>query len=291
MATRKNAYEQVTADVLAALDAGTVPWAMPYREGGGLRPTSVATGRPYRGVNVFALGLAGYASPYWLTYKQAADKGGQVRKGERSRTALFWKQIPAKTDDDGETVRRGAWIARAFRVFNAEQVDGLDPKYTPPTVLVGEPTWTPDQRAEAVTAAYLAADGPSYAEGGDAAFYDPNRDHVQVPDRGRFDAADAFHRVTFHELAHSTGTPDRLDRRTGEDERGAFGSASYAREELVAELSAAMVCAATGVSAEVETSAAYIASWRRRLSDDPRLIVQAAGKAQKAADLIIGGAA
>lgn len=282
-------YEQVTADVLAKLEEGVVPWRMPFRAGGGMRPISVATGKPYRGVNVFTLGMAGHASPYWLTYKQCAEKGGQVRKGERSRVAMFWKQIPGVKDDDGNTVKAGAWIARAFRVFNAEQVDGLDPKWTPEPELIGEPTWTPDERAEAVTAAYLAAGGPTLAIGGGQAFYDPNRDHVQIPDRGRFDAADAFHRVTFHELGHSTGAPKRLDRRTGDDARAGFGSPAYAREELVAELTAAMVCAATGVSAEVETSAGYIDNWRQALSDDTRLIVQAASKAQKAADLILAG--
>lgn len=287
---RQNVYERVTTAVLAKLEEGTVPWAMPWQDGGGLRPISVSTGKPYSGVNTIALGMQGYGSPYWLTYRQAQSMGAQVRKGERASVALLWRPLDEVRDEDtGEVRKRGGFVARGFNVFNADQVDGLDPEKVPPSPAVGEVTWTPDERATNVVAAYLEAGGPTFAEGGTAAFYRPATDHVQVPDRGRFATADAFHRVTFHELAHSTAAPSRLDRRQGDDKRGTWGDDSYAREELVAELAAAMLCAMTGVSAEVDTSAAYIDHWRTQLGADPKLVVQAASKAQKAADLIVAG--
>jgi antirestriction protein ArdC len=298
---RVDAYKVAMDAVLAAMERGTIPWRTPWKMGANGGPRNLSTGNAYRGINVWMLLLAGYTSPYWVTYKQAAALGGQVRKGEKATAAMLWKPFQKRlrtaadiaeavaNGDRIKTDERGKYVdlltLRTFAVFNVEQVDGLS---VPQIEEIGEATWTPEEAAEAIVSGY--EDGPSLGEGGESAHYIPARDHVQMPDRGRFDNPGDWYATAFHELAHSTGHADRLNRPDLVDPAATFGSKKYAREELTAEMAAAMLCSVAGIDTAplTERHAAYVEHWRDRIGQDPRLVVIAAGRAQKAADRILG---
>jgi antirestriction protein ArdC len=288
--TRTDLYQEVTDRITAALEAGTIPWRQPWHPAAG-RPVSMSTGRPYRGVNVLLLGLAaadrGYASPWWGTYRQITELGGQVRRGEHSVQVVFWKQLELTADpgQDGAQVRRVP-LLRAFRVFNAGQADGLPARYhateTAEPDLAGQP--------HDVLDGYLAAGGPKlvHAEGAGPC-YDPARDQITLPAPAQFPTRTAYYATAFHEAAHSTGHPHRLNR-PGVTAFDHYGSGRYAREELTAEISGAMLCAATGTATDAslqDDTAAYIAGWLHALSDDRKLIITAASHAERAADLVL----
>jgi len=279
----KDVYAIVTDAIMEALERGTVPWSRPWKSLGGV-PTSLATGKPYRGVNVFLLTLQsaakGYTSPYWLTFKQAKERGGSVRKGEKGTQVILWKPVkPKEGDDDAKPYM----LLRYFTVFNAEQCDGI-------TVPETEPVLEHDPIADAQKIAdrFIGVlNGPSLAHGGDSAHYSPARDAVQMPLMGAFSTPEHYYGTLFHELAHSTGHASRLNRSTLA-EPTPFGTPDYSREELIAEMTAAFLCGETGIEVNVEHHASYVASWLKVLKGDTKLVVQAAAAAQKATDCVLG---
>lgn len=279
---KQNVYEIVTKQVLEALEQGTVPWAKPWSAAGAHQNIE---GRKYRGVNPLLLEISamrnGFDQPYWCTMNQANKKGGKVRKGEKSTIVTFWKSYETDSgerDKEGKKIMDQRFILRYFKVFNVAQIDGMD--WEPPT-LPGEDL-TPLEIGERVIE---NMPNPPMIEikRTDMACYRPSLDHVTLPQLEQYGKAEDFYRVAFHELAHATGHESRLDRQI----KNNFGSEKYAKEELVAELTAAMVCQATGIESEIEQSAAYIAGWKKALEDDPKLIVSASSAAQKAADYIL----
>ncbi|OGR95229.1 MAG: hypothetical protein A2V88_12905 [Elusimicrobia bacterium RBG_16_66_12] len=286
---RRDVEAEVTAKVMEALERGTAPWQQPWTSNGML-PTSVSTGRPYRGINVFLLSLAaferGYASPYWLTFNQAKERGGSVRKGENGTLVVFWKSWEVRDEgsaDPEATVRR--FVLRHYVLFNLDQTDGVElpPRFAPPE---RAEDFDPIVEAEATWEGYVGR--PALRHAGDRAYYSPATDGITLPDRAAFSSPAAFYSTLFHEATHSTGHKDRLDRfeRNGEPQH--FGTERYAREELVAEMGSAMLRALAGVEVEVENSAAYVASWLEALRNDKSLVVKAAAQAQRAVDLILG---
>ena len=277
-------YEIVTEKIIEALEKGVVPWRKPWNTTAQL-PCNATNNRPYRGVNVFLLGLMPYADHRWLTFRQAQELGGTVRQGEKSTLVVFWKYPDKKPDvEDEEERRRSAPILRYFNVFNAEQVEGLN---LPPLPSVGNLTEAHRiERAEVLVRSMI--DPPQIQEVGTKAGYSPSRDLVRIPQIGSFDSIDQYYATLFHELAHSTGHGKRLNR-PGVTGQVRFGSERYAREELVAELASAFCCATVALDNSIlENSAAYIESWIASLRRDPKAIVVAAGQAQKAADYIKG---
>jgi antirestriction protein ArdC len=292
---RADLYQQVTDQITAALEAGTIPWRQPWTSAAGGRPASMSTGRPYRGVNVLLLSLAavgrGYASPWWGTYRHIAELGGQVRRGETSVQVVFWKQLPARDAegqdrDVGTSPPRTVPLLRAFRVFNAEQADHLPARYR------AAQTAGPDLAGDArdVLAGYLAAGGPALVHAAGAGpSYSPARDQITLPAPGQFPSREAYWATAFHEAAHSTGHPARLNR-PGAAGFDHYGSGRYAREELVAEIGGAMLAATTGVATDAslrDDSAAYIAGWLTALDGDRKLVVTAASQAEHAADHVL----
>ncbi|MGE0136026.1 MAG: ArdC family protein [Dehalococcoidia bacterium] len=280
-AQRLDPYAEVTARITAALEAGTVPWRHPWRARG---HRNAISNRPYRGINLLLLGLLalqqGYTDPRWLTYRQAASLGGHVRRGERGAGIVLWKPIERRDAVDGEVIDTFP-VMRFYTVFNASQCDGVELPETEAAT-----AFDPVERAEAVAAGYSG--GPVVLHDADAAYYVPSKDEVHLPVRTAFRDADGYYATLFHELAHSTGHPSRLNRE-GYQESAPFGSPVYSREELVAEFGAAFLCQEAGIDASrLDQSAAYIASWLRALQDDRRLAVSAAGLAQRAADRILG---
>ena len=274
-------YETITNKLIAQLEAGIIPWRKEWKTTGesGL-PANFATKKPYRGINILTLMSTRYESRWWLTYKQAQELGGQVRKGEKGEQIVFWKFDKRPNKDTGEDERFA--FARVYTVFNLEQIDGLT------TALPFDvPAFDPIAEAENVVTLYMASGNhPTLGHGGSRAFYRPSTDHVQMPEQTAFSHSRAYYATLFHEFAHSTAHEARLDRKvTGH----VFGDADYSKEELVAEFASAFLCADAGISNDelLTNSAAYMQCWIKALKNDKTVAVSAAQQAQKACDFIL----
>jgi antirestriction protein ArdC len=278
-------YQVVTDQIIEAMERGVCPWKQPWKAIGGV-PRNIR-GRRYRGINALLLAmqsaLSNWTHPVFLTFNQAKELGGTVRKGERSSLVVFWKTtVPEEyaTNPQACPASERKWLLRYYRVFNVAQVDGLPPQALPVIVDNGH---SPIEACEAIVA--NMPQRPPIRESGQGAFYRPATDEVFMPPLRVFDSAEMFHSTLYHELIHSTGAGSRLAR--PDAFAGRFGSEPYAKEELVAELGAAFLCARAGIApATLEDSAAYLANWLKRLREDKRLIVTAAAAAQRAADFI-----
>jgi antirestriction protein ArdC len=280
-------YQTVTDQIVAMLETGVVPWRSPIlgRSSAG-HPKNLNTGKEYRGVNVFLLAFTayakGYGSSYWLTYNQAKERGGNVRKGEKSSMVVFWKQYETKDKQSGEPVK--VPVLRYYNVFNAEQIDGIE---APDAVKFTPLDFQPIEAAEQIAAGYLGSPSVSH-DGGQQAFYRPVTDTVHMPEKTRFAAVEEYYSTLFHELSHSTGHSTRLDRKIDTDPKP-FGSSDYGKEELVAEMSAAFLCGHAGIHPTViGNQAAYLDGWLKVIKADKKLVIAAAGQAQRSADWIRG---
>lgn len=274
---KADVYESITNRMIEALEQGTVPWQQPWSVERGT-PRNLASGKAYRGINTFLLALQPFASPFWLTYKQAQDRGGQVRKGEKGTHIVFWNMLKKEqTDGSIDTIP----LLRTYCVFNAMQCDGIEV----PALETVPREHNPNQEAERIVAGFVGA--PSITHGDTRAYYRPSTDSVHMPDPQAFTSPDAYYNVLFHELTHATGHSKRLDRE-GIRDAHAFGDAVYSKEELVAEMGAAFLSAQAGIVNTFEQSASYIASWLKVLRGNSKLVVQAAGQAQRAVDHILG---
>jgi antirestriction protein ArdC len=279
------AYSALTARILEALEQGTAPWRKPWHSTSGV-PTNGLTRRQYRGINVLLLSLTRYRDHRWLTFRQALEIGGSVRRGERSTEVVFWKPVEARKPDDGEEgdPKKSFPVIRTYKVFNAEQCDGL--RLAGIQLDVEQRHVDRIPRAEGVLR--HMPDPPSVRMREGSAWYAPDADLVGIPPIDSFFSADSYYATLFHELGHATGHPRRLAR-PGLAETARFGSADYGREELVAELASAFVCAAVGLdNSLVEDSASYVAGWLKALRNDQKAAVVAAGQAQRAADWMLG---
>lgn len=274
----RSAYQVITDRIVTLLEAGTVPWHRPWG-GPEHHPKNLVSGKQYRGVNVFLLSSAGYEAPYWLTFKQARDRDGCVKKGERGHPCVFWKWLEHENTDTGETERHP--FLKYYTVFNVQQCDRIE--Y--PSLTREPQPFSPITRCENVVASMPR--GPPIHHGGGRACYQPSTDEVHMPNRERFDSSEEYYSTLFHELVHSTGHPSRL-RRSGITETIVFGSRTYSKEELIAEMGATFLCGHTGIeNAVIDNSASYLASWLGRLRNDSRLVVQAAAQSQKAVDYVL----
>ena len=284
--TRNSLYSEVTSRIIAELEQGRLPWVQPWDTSlcGCTMPHNAASDRRYSGINVLILWaevvMKGYASQRWLTYRQAKAAGGNVRKGEKGTTVCYADRFTPKAEAEqarGEDreARTVAFLKR-FTVFNIDQCEGL------PEDMTAAPVATDPVLAIASADAVITASGATFNIGGDAAFYSPMHDFVQVPPQAAYHEPINWYRTALHELGHWTGHATRLDR----DQKGSFGSAPYAREELVAEMAAAFTCASLGIAPTVRHSD-YIASWLSVLREDDKAIFRAASAASKAADYLL----
>lgn len=273
---KPNAYETITEKIIAALEAGTAPWRMPWTHAGAARSID---GRAYRGINQFLLQLAPFETPVYLTYRKAETLGGYVRKGEKGMPVVFWKRdnVP---DEENEGKTRAAVLLKYYHVFNVAQVEGIPGEKLPEVV-----TYAHDPIPEARAIVEAMPNAPKI-EKGPRACYSPSLDCVTVPSLTRFERAEEYYSTLFHELAHSTGHKTRLDRK-GIETVAPYGSPDYSREELVAEMTAAFLCGSCGIApATLDNSAAYLANWIKVLKADSKAAIIAAAQAQKAADYI-----
>lgn len=292
---RANLYDEVTDRIIAELEGGRVPWVQPWGQPQGQGtgaapglPRNAVTGRSYSGINVLILWGAlfehGYASQGWLTFRQAHAAGGTIRKGEHGVGVVYADRFTPEAERErarqtGEDARSVAFLKR-FTVFNVAQCEGL------PTDLASggadDLGPLPACQIEPLAEAVIAASGIDFRVGGDKAFYVPSADYVQVPPQAAFFEQINFYRTALHELTHATGHATRLAR----DLTNMFGSKDYAREELIAEMGSAFLCAALGIVPSLR-HADYIAAWLEVLREDNRAVFRAASAASKAADWLL----
>lgn len=284
---RLSLYDEVTNRIIAELEAGRLPWVQPWDasrcERPGL-PRNALTGSRYSGVNVLLLWAEviakGYPSQHWLTFRQALAAGGNVRKGERGVTIVYADRFTPEAEktravETGEDARSVPFLKR-YIVFNLAQCEGLR------AGLARDPAPLPEREIIPHAEAFIQATGADFRIGGDKAFYSPAGDFVSVPPQPAFRHQIDFYRTACHELTHWSGAKHRLDR----DQTGRFGSGPYAREELVAEIGAAFLCAALDIVPTVR-HADYIGSWLDVLREDNRAIFRAASQASRATDYLL----
>ena len=278
-----------------ATSTGTLPWARPWSDVGISSARSASTGKAYRGINRWILGIIGETEypgvpNVWATYKQIAAEGGQVRKGQKSQTAILWKIL--KVEDKANAGKlKTVPMLRTFNVFHWTQADwpeGTEPKVVAKVLANARLKEDIDSssEADAVVQAYFDGGGPVVSFGGDSAFYTPHTDGVQLPVAGAFHSTEAFYSTLFHELGHSTGHKSRLNR----DLLNGFGTELYSREELVAEMTSALLLSEVGLDsdAQLKSNGAYLKSWLKALENDPMALSWAATRAEKAHDHILG---
>jgi antirestriction protein ArdC len=278
--TRRDVYADVTNAIVARLEAGDVaPWHKPWKTGAASRPLR-HNGQPYSGVNVLVLWMAaeagGYSCPFWLTFNQARELGGHVKKGEKS-TPVVYAGVFKKEEQgaDGTTQEREIPFLKSYAVFNAEQCEGLPEHFT---AAVERPAG--DVQPIAAAMEFFGHTGADIREGGGRAYYNPSADYVQMPEASAFEDA-GYHAATLaHELVHWTGHGSRLAR----DLSSRFGDNKYAAEELIAELGAAFLAADLGIEPQPrEDHAEYLASWLKIMKADKRAIFTASAAASRAA--------
>jgi len=287
-------YETITQRIIMALERGVVPWHRPWTTCSA-PPANLVSRRPYRGINALVTQSAGYASPWWLSFRQVQTHGGRVRKGEHGTPIVFFKPLDGTSGnpiaDDNDVASEAlasrrhvrAPLLRYTHVFNLVQTEGVDSASVPHVPTSSVPS---EINAEALLEAWSQA--PRIQWGFNCAAYAPRIDLVKMPPRDHFSTAAKYYGTLFHECAHATGHPSRLGRFTLETTLPSFGSPDYSKEELIAEMAAAFICGELGLDSEIESSAAYVGNWLKALSDDRRLLVQAAADAQRAADCIHG---
>ncbi|SUQ57185.1 DNA primase TraC [Raoultella terrigena] len=271
--TRTDIYHTVTKNIIAALEAGVKPWSCPWQRVLGMSglPSNFATDIAYSGMNIMLLWCSaseqGFSDSRWMTYKQAQAAGGQVHKGDRGTTAIFYTTFE-KENDAGEVEQIP--MLKTFTVFNVQQIDGLP---LTAEIVSPEAIFDPLPQAENL----FSKTGANIIEKGQNAFFSPSTDEVWLPERYLFSDAVNFYATALHELVHWSGGKKRLNR----EMKGKFGSADYAFEELIAELGSAFLMADLGIVGEVQHES-YIASWLKALKNDKRYIFKAASAASKA---------
>ncbi len=285
---RFDIHQHITDQIVSAIERGAGEFRLPWHRSAGniMRPVNIASKKAYRGINVVALWAyaeaSGYSSGTWGTYRQWAEAGAQVRKGEKAAYVVFYKEIEIASDaDDTESETR--LFARSTPVFTAEQVDG----YEPPVIETPTVPMTPIEQAEA----FVVRTGAQIAHGGTRAFYRPSTDSIQLPSRAAFigsptsTPAESYYSTLLHELTHWTSAESRCNRQLGKR----FGDDAYAMEELVAELGAAFLCADLQITDEPRVDhAQYLASWLSVMKSDKKAIFTAASKASEAAAYLAG---
>lgn len=285
--SRADIYSRITGSIIEQLEQGTRPWAKPWNAehlAGRITRPLRASGKPYRGINVVMLWLAaslkGYSAPIWMTYRQAAELGGQVRKGEQGTAVAYADKFrKTETADSGEEVEREIFFMKHYTVFNVEQVDGLPAHF----YATAAPQISALARLEQAES-FFAALGADVRHGGNRAFYAIEPDFVQMPPFESFRDAESYYATLGHECIHWTRHPSRLAREFG---RKRWGDEGYAQEELVAEMGAAFLAADLGLYLTPrDDHAAYIASWLEVLKRDKKAVFIAASHAQRALDFL-----
>ncbi len=274
---RMTTYDIITEKIIKKLESGEIPWRKPWKA---QLPKNLITNRPYHGLNLLLLSDADYSSPYWLTFKQTQEKKGYVKKGEKGTLVTFWK-VTEKETKNKEEEKDTQFVLRYYIVFNLDQCEGVE------APAVGEPV-NPIEKCEEIVKGYATI--PTLRKNNrNKAFYLPSDDYISLQPIQTFKSSHDYYSTLFHEITHSTGHEKRLGRFNSKDYNRPFGSEDYSKEELIAELGSAFLCAEAGIdNSQIENSAAYIQSWLKALKNDKRLIISASSHATKATRYILG---
>ena len=276
-------YDIINQRIIDLLEQGTIPWHKPWNASTNY-PKNLVSKKEYRGINIFILASSPYSSPYWMTFKQVQDKGGHVLKGEKSMPVIFWKWLDR--NEEGVTTMNTLSKAkipmlRYYNVFNLEQTGGISEPMPEDSNHDHQPLAFPEEVFRAMPLR------PELKIGGNRAYYSPTLDYVQLPHLSTFDTPEEYYNTLWHECIHATGHQSRLARKSIL-EPSYFGSHSYSKEELVAEMGAAFLSGYCGTeNVTIKNSAAYIQGWLKALKNDKTLLIHAAAQAQKAADFIL----
>ncbi len=271
---------EVTDRVIKLLEDGTAPWLKPWKDAPLHLPVNPTTGKNYRGGNVFGLLIdsmeRGYIDPRFCTYRQAAEKGWQVRKGEKGMRIEFWEVKPGRAgpDDGDDDKPHSRLIHRTYTVFNGQQIDGI-----PPFAIEPRKPFEIIEAGERI----LTDSGADIRHGGSKAFYRPSTDHIQLPPKDAFVDEPAYYGTACHELAHWTGHKSRLNRLADEHR---FGTPEYAKEEIRADMAALYLCAETGIPTNPEQTAGYVSTWLDVLKQDKHEFFRAAADAATITDYL-----
>lgn len=278
-------YEKITNIITEKLEQGIVPWHQPWTSA--WPPRNLVSKKPYRGINLLLLSDQKYELPYFLTFKQVKRLKGSVIKNEKAHLVVFYKWLEKK-DEDGNVLRNDEGKAvmipmlKFYYVFNVGQCKGIESKYIPWQI---SREFNPIEEAEQI--AIGMPDCPKITYNSNRACYIPREDKINMPSINSFKSDEELYSTLFHEMCHSTGHESRLNRK-GVTEAAAFGTKVYSQEELIAEMGSAFLCGEAGIeNRTIDNSAAYIQGWLSKLKDDKRLLVFAAGAAQKASDFIL----
>ena len=276
-------YAAISDRIIAELEKGQIPWEKPWVSAGADRAVSYSTGKPYSLLNQMILGNPGE----YLTFTQIQACGGKVKKGEKSSMVVFWKWLTVKDEQTDE--EKEIPFLRYFNVFHIDQCEGVPAKHSKPADLPADPAQA-DEAAEQIVRDYLKREGITLTHtAGNRAFYRPATDSVTLPEMKQFKNTSEYYSTVFHELTHSTGHAKRLNRLC---DTAFFGSESYGKEELVAEIGASALVNRVGLesASSFRNNVAYVQNWLQAIKKDKRMIVSAAGKAEKAVALILGEA-
>ncbi len=283
--TRPDVYQIITDRIISELEKGSVPWHKPWSGGrSGIPDQNLVSGKPYQGINVISVWMAGFSSPYWLSFKQVKAKGGNVIKGSKGTPVVYYKMLDKKDKITGEIIGTIPMI-RYSTVFNLDQT--TDVKGVPEIKEPEEKTVNEQLASCEKIINEMPDTMPKVTHNEQRAYYQPVSDEINLPKMDTFDGAAEYYSTYFHEAVHATGHKSRLDRDTITEMNG-YKSKSYSKEELIAEIGASFLNGEAGILNHViENSTAYIASWLKRLKDDKKLIVSASGKAQKAVNYLL----
>lgn len=280
-------YDQVNDRILELLEKGVAPWRKPWRNENGKVEIAknFISKKPYRGCNFFILNSMGYTSPYWITFNQAKQKGGNVKKGEKGTIIIFWKALSInEKNEQGESISKNIPYLKYSYVFNVEQCENLKLEEKNPVELVQH---NPIEACENALKNFPLG-MPEIRHEEDRAFYSPSRDYINMPKTGLFEKMEEYYQTLFHESIHATGHKDRLNRKTLTDFHY-FGDSNYSQEELVAEMGASYLSAFCGIdNITINNSASYLNNWMNAIRKDNKLILKAASQAQKAVDFLTG---
>jgi antirestriction protein ArdC len=283
-------YKMITDKILSDIqNNGKLTWVKEWKTKRGLLPMNAVSKKPYEGINLFLLSLSHYSSPYYLSFKQVEELGGNVKKGEKATQVVFWKLNQyTKQNEQGETETKNVPLLRYYNVFNLEQCENVTIKEKPaPEITYNENEII--ENAENLIAEYITREkiNTRIIEQ-DRAFYRPSTDEITMPLFSQFSSGNAFYSTYFHEIGHSTGHEKRLNRKEVVGTIN-FGSCDYGTEELVAELTAAFLCAETGINNETteRNNSAYIKNWYNAIKADPKMFVMASARANKATKFVL----
>lgn len=277
-----NASQIVTEKIVEIMKSGKIPWKRPFDYE---PPRNFFSKEPYSVLNQLLLSDTGHRSPFYASFKQITDKKWKLRAGCHGHIVTFWKTLKV-TDDENPTKIKTIPFLRYYKVFSLDDVDGCPDEERFPARQSFDHTDTAATRSRGEQALTLYRDRPAI-KNGESAYYAPSADTVTMPPVDRFFSVNGYYSTLFHELAHSTGHRNRLNRFTDENTHG-HRRENYAKEELVAEIAAAAFCSTAGIDFEIENTAAYIQSWMSAIREQAGLLISAASKADKAVKWMTG---